>query len=101
MKKYEIVEITKIKEDGRRVDLIKEIDGGATREEIEDILGIDIKDAEETERDLVQKIDIYDFLDENKIKGITDINELHFWTNKHKEYSDIIKKSNLRRKYGY
>lgn len=88
-----IQEITKIKEDGRRVDLLKKIDAGADREEIEDILGIIDAKIEDSERDLVKKIDIYDFLDEDKIKGITDINELHYWTNKHKEFSDIIKKS--------
>ena len=88
-----ITKITKIKEDGRRVDIIKKIDAGADREEIENFLGINDSKNENSERDLVKKIDIYDFLDIDKIKEITDINELHFWREKYQEYSDILKKS--------
>lgn len=90
-----IQEIVKTK-GGERGDLLRKIDDGATREEIEDLIGIDLLEDknEETEKDLVRKIDIYDFSDSEKLNNIKDSNELKFYRSKYKEFKEILDKGN-------
>lgn len=86
-----IQNISKLK-DGERADVLRKIDDGATREEIEDILGIDlIEDKNEPERDIVKKIEIYDFLDDSLFENIKNDEELKFCDSKLKEFEKMVK----------